>query len=321
MNNAYFSNIRSQIIYYLQNAKEEIKIAMAWFTSPELFNEIISCLNKGIQIELVLLDDAINYHPYAPDFNIFIKKGGILRTARVNPRFMHHKFCIVDKTVVITGSYNWTYYAENRNIENILISKDSTTINEYILEFKRLQNLYPICNKSERISWDDISQRPNIDIEILNYELSCISKAQKLPEQKVFKSNTTIEMVEKRYNPKAAYHIGIQGDNDEMINIVNNGTPLPYTNSLIMYNYPDNRKNVVARIVYGNKSKASENWLLLDEKINELVSDAPNSEIVIAFNITITANGYLEIEIRCKETGKAIVLTKTNTDLVYYDEE
>lgn len=74
MNNAYFSNIRNQIIYYLQNAQKDIKIAMAWFTSPELFSEIILCLNKGINIELVLLDDAINYHPYAPDFNVFIKK-------------------------------------------------------------------------------------------------------------------------------------------------------------------------------------------------------------------------------------------------------
>ena len=37
MEKAYFFKIRSEIIPYLQQAKEEIVIAMAWFTSGELF--------------------------------------------------------------------------------------------------------------------------------------------------------------------------------------------------------------------------------------------------------------------------------------------
>ena len=118
MEQAYFINIRSKIIPILNEAKKEILIAMAWFTSNELFLSLLESLTRGVKVELVLLDNATNFMYYAPDFNEFINAGGILRIAKPENGFMHHKFCIVDDKVVITGSYNWTYYAETRNIEN-----------------------------------------------------------------------------------------------------------------------------------------------------------------------------------------------------------
>ncbi len=51
---------------------------------------------------------------------------------------VHHKFCIVDDRVVITGSYNWTYNAENRNWENIVVLEDKETVNDYIQEFENV---------------------------------------------------------------------------------------------------------------------------------------------------------------------------------------
>ena len=38
MEQAYFSQIRSKIIPYLNQAKKEVVVAMAWFTSAELFD-------------------------------------------------------------------------------------------------------------------------------------------------------------------------------------------------------------------------------------------------------------------------------------------
>ena len=34
---------------------------------------------------------------------------------------MHNKVIIIDDRIVVTGSYNFTYFAENRNDENVLI--------------------------------------------------------------------------------------------------------------------------------------------------------------------------------------------------------
>jgi phosphatidylserine/phosphatidylglycerophosphate/cardiolipin synthase-like enzyme len=106
MEQAYFVEIRSRIIPLIDNATNKIQVAMAWFTSSELFNALLRSLNRKVDVELIILDDAINYMYYAPDFNQFIEAGGKLRIADSSVGFMHHKFCIVDDRIAITGSYN-----------------------------------------------------------------------------------------------------------------------------------------------------------------------------------------------------------------------
>lgn len=54
---------------------------------------------------------------------------------------MHHKFCVIDNEVVITGSYNWTASADKRNNENLLVIHDAKIAQEYSAEFNRLWNI------------------------------------------------------------------------------------------------------------------------------------------------------------------------------------
>ena len=53
---------------------------------------------------------------------------------------MHNKFCIIDNTTVITGSYNWTVNA-NTNDENISVLNDQTTAALYTQEFRRIKDI------------------------------------------------------------------------------------------------------------------------------------------------------------------------------------
>jgi phosphatidylserine/phosphatidylglycerophosphate/cardiolipin synthase-like enzyme len=52
---------------------------------------------------------------------------------------MHHKFCVIDNQVVLTGSYNWTTNAETRNDENVTVQKDPESATKYSLEFNKLK--------------------------------------------------------------------------------------------------------------------------------------------------------------------------------------
>ena len=52
---------------------------------------------------------------------------------------MHQKFAVIDRRVVLTGSYNWTGSAGNGNDENLLIFRDAGPLAEdYRKEFLRL---------------------------------------------------------------------------------------------------------------------------------------------------------------------------------------
>ncbi len=55
-----------------------------------------------------------------------------------NENMVHHKICIIDDNILITGSYNWTYYAENRNWENVVFLKDRKILEGYIKEYDKI---------------------------------------------------------------------------------------------------------------------------------------------------------------------------------------
>lgn len=51
---------------------------------------------------------------------------------------LHHKFGIIDQTIVITGSQNWSHAANHSNDENLLIIESATVAAHFQREFERL---------------------------------------------------------------------------------------------------------------------------------------------------------------------------------------
>ena len=51
---------------------------------------------------------------------------------------MHHKVIIIDEKIVITGSYNFSRSAEERNDENVLIIHNAEVAEKYFAEFERV---------------------------------------------------------------------------------------------------------------------------------------------------------------------------------------
>merc|ERR1712080_670005 len=51
---------------------------------------------------------------------------------------MHHKFCVMDGKMVMTGSFNWTRSAAHKNYENILITSQKDTVGQFQSLFKNM---------------------------------------------------------------------------------------------------------------------------------------------------------------------------------------
>ena len=51
---------------------------------------------------------------------------------------MHHKVFVVDRKIVVLGSYNFSQSAEERNDENLLIIHSPEIAEQFILEFERV---------------------------------------------------------------------------------------------------------------------------------------------------------------------------------------
>lgn len=137
---AVFDGIEARIIQELDKARFSIQIAMAWWTNESLTNKIVELANKGIQIEIIVWDDDpffISRYPENSSIPLRIIESGVtLLSIHVSDKGkFHHKFCIVDEQILITGSFNWTYSAENRNEENIVIIKDAKIVESYLTQF------------------------------------------------------------------------------------------------------------------------------------------------------------------------------------------
>lgn len=326
MEKAYFNNIGSEIISRLESAKDSLCIAMAWFTSSELFQELLNCLSRKVKVELVLLDNPTNFMEFAPDFNRFIEAGGIFRLSKPENGFMHHKFCIIDNEILITGSYNWTYNAENRNIENIVISDVSSVVEEFQSEFSRLIRTTEKADECPRLTWDEIGQRDDTDYREINSEIEYICEARNLAVQKVIKPNTTVQIIDTKRTPCAKYDIGLETngvkigyETNYFFFFINQGQELPYSSeSYTFYVDSKHEKEFPCTLVYGIRNEKR----VVTIKKEDLMPVAYNKEDVnleIRISMHLDIDGNLRVDVVCPSSGKTKRINSLNSDFVKYE--
>ena len=155
---SYFQDIENIITIKLNTAKESIFVAVAWFTNQRLFDCLVNACHRNVNVRVLILNDILNRNEFGLDFGILVNAGAEVRFANTaNNATMHNKFCIIDDKV-ITGSYNWTYYA-NINAENVVLIDESTITNNYRQQFDFLFNVgEPIKIPYEHIEWTNIKE-------------------------------------------------------------------------------------------------------------------------------------------------------------------
>lgn len=131
-----FENIQRQIIEEIRQAKYVIWIAMAWFTDPVLYNELLKKKRQGLVIEIILDDNDKNRNADFCVDNEFQTYWLTIQSYYKN--IMHDKFCIIDLNTVVHGTYNWTK-AASYNKETISIDRNRATAESFADEFMKLK--------------------------------------------------------------------------------------------------------------------------------------------------------------------------------------
>lgn len=123
----YFSpegGAQGAVVERLDGADSRIQVAMYAFTARELAQALVRAKDRGVRVEVLLDGEFANSCEFSK--HEFLHRRGVeVRLAPTHEKGeegrMHHKFCLVDGRVLITGSYNWTASAEYRNEEDLLI--------------------------------------------------------------------------------------------------------------------------------------------------------------------------------------------------------
>ena len=141
MEQVFFKNIQSVIINELQQATQSIQLAVCWFTNKAIFDVLAQKASENISISMILLDDYANKRKEGLPLNDLIGLGvKIYFSDKTAP--IHHKFCIIDKATLLSGSYDWTYFSESKALENIfLIKEKQDIIDAFVGEFEMLTSV------------------------------------------------------------------------------------------------------------------------------------------------------------------------------------
>lgn len=138
----YFSpgdDCENAIVSCIRNAKYSVKICVFTISENVITNEIIAAKKRGVVVTIITDNDKLNY--IGSDIRWLADEGIRIRIDESSGH-MHHKFCIVDKEILLTGSYNWTKSAAHRNQENLIITEDSKMVKAYINEYEHLWDVF-----------------------------------------------------------------------------------------------------------------------------------------------------------------------------------
>ena len=94
--------------------------------------------SNGVDVQ-VIVDSKQAETEYGSKIIQFLINNGIKpKTVLKNKGHMHHKFTIIDNSIILTGSYNFSTSAANLSDECLLIIKDKNVAQKFLLEWQRL---------------------------------------------------------------------------------------------------------------------------------------------------------------------------------------
>jgi phosphatidylserine/phosphatidylglycerophosphate/cardiolipin synthase-like enzyme len=117
------------IIKEIDNAKSEILVQAYSFTSATIAKALTDAFKRGIKVQAIL-DKSQRSEKYTSA--TFLFNAGIPTYIDDKHAIAHNKVMIVDRETVITGSFNFTKAAEEKNAENLLIIRNKELAKVYM---------------------------------------------------------------------------------------------------------------------------------------------------------------------------------------------
>ncbi|NXX22232.1 PLD6 hydrolase, partial [Podargus strigoides] len=129
----------SRLLRHVLSARRSLDLCLFAFSSPQLGRAVQLLHQRGVRVRVVT------------DAQYMELRGsqiGLLRHTGIQVRhdqesgYMHHKFAIVDRRMLITGSLNWTTQAIQSNRENVLVMEDTEYVKPFLDEFEKIWEEY-----------------------------------------------------------------------------------------------------------------------------------------------------------------------------------
>lgn len=135
----YFSpddGVAKNVLAELKQAQDSIDVLAYSFTRDDFADAIVARVKAGVKFRGAFDASQVESN-IGGEYDFFRKAGYAVRLDGI-PGLLHDKVMIIDRQVVITGSYNFTATAEKTNDENLVIIHDPAVAAQYLQHFNQV---------------------------------------------------------------------------------------------------------------------------------------------------------------------------------------
>lgn len=133
----YFSpkgGAQEALVQEIKKAKESIFVQAYSFTSEPIIQALIKAHQRGVHVEIILdKSQATDKRSGTAS----VREAGIHTVIDRRHAIAHNKIMIIDQDTVVTGSFNFTKSAEEKNAENLLVVRSPELARLYLENWKR----------------------------------------------------------------------------------------------------------------------------------------------------------------------------------------
>lgn len=122
-----------QIVDAIGSAHQDILVQAYSFTSRPIAEALITAHQRGVRVELIADTSQRTERQSLIDR---VAEAGIPVRIDAAHAIAHNKVMILDGETVLTGSFNFTRAAEERNAENLLIIHDRSLAERYLANWR-----------------------------------------------------------------------------------------------------------------------------------------------------------------------------------------
>jgi phosphatidylserine/phosphatidylglycerophosphate/cardiolipin synthase-like enzyme len=131
--------VARRVTELIAGARTGLRVLAFSFTSAEIAGAMLERWRSGVSLSGVMEKTQVHSNT-GNQYDVLQSAGADVRLD-ANPRNMHHKVILIDGEILITGSYNFTASAEEKNDEDLLIFRDRSLAEAFEREFRRIRDL------------------------------------------------------------------------------------------------------------------------------------------------------------------------------------
>ncbi len=135
---AYFAphqDCAQHIRQLFDDAKSSVDVCVFTITDDSITRAILRAHRRGLAVRIIT-DNEKSWDRGSDIWELATEKIAVRLDGSED--HMHHKFAIFDRSLVVTGSYNWTRSASLHNQENIVLTDDPRLVSSFLAEFEGL---------------------------------------------------------------------------------------------------------------------------------------------------------------------------------------